>query len=113
MTDPNYDAIPAPRSSRGPFGLKKEEYIKLTKLPSIGDWSIKKHSKYVEIKYMIIADKQKISKANFKVDKYYYDVECDSWIVKDSNGGYHRLEWGCVCQDKYEDHDVVNKLLKM
>lgn len=94
-----------------PFEMKKSDYKKLTKLPSLEAWTIKKDTRRNilvvdywikqntnKIKnYLSISGKQssddKLEQNSIDIIDTHYDSHVDSWIVKDTEGNFYRLSW--------------------
>lgn len=105
-----------------PFGLKKNEYKKLTKLPSLTNWSAKKNKKKNDglvIDYWIATGPaemkdngyykgnagvgytagakstqiQKFEQKDIDVVEVHFDNKSDSWIIKDKEGKFYRIAW--------------------
>lgn len=126
-----------------PFGLKKTEYKKLTKIPSLTNWHAKKNRKRnngLVIEYWVATGPaeinkngqlkssgfgyssgsknsvpQKFEQRDIDVTDIHFDQECDSWIIKDKDGKFHRMAWPNAYRNpKYPHHEsrsVVNDII--
>lgn len=57
---------------------------------------------------------KKFEKNDIDVKEVHYEPECDSWILKDTDGNYHRAPWAnCYRNPSYPHHasrDEVNNV---
>ncbi|QKF93494.1 hypothetical protein QKU48_gp0036 [Fadolivirus algeromassiliense] len=142
-----YQAMPAPKAPAAatpigtgkkkpeyPFGLKKNEYEKLKKLPSVTNWHAKMNKKRnygLVIEYWHATGPaemnkngylkssgfgysggakssvaQKFEMNDYDVTDIHFDEDCDSWIFKDKEGKFHRMAWpNAYRNENYPHHE--------